>query len=171
MCTMILALPLWWEYKLTSPNFTPESTKMATTTLAQDDFNSLALCSESDGFKLDACSLCSSPTDRKACDFDANKEETYVPVNFIPESVHALLKAWELSELTKRKDVTYFSVCTSRTTSSPDVSGSVDYEPMRCMAKVVPPKKFYRTFWRSIVRRLLEQDKETIIEIQRASTL
>jgi hypothetical protein len=114
---------------------------MATTALAQDDFDSLALGSD-----------------------------TYVPVNFIPETAHALLKAWELSELTKRKDVTCFPVCTNRTTSSPDVSGSVDYEPMRCMAKVVPPKKFYRTFWRSIVRRLLEQDKKTIIEIQRAST-
>jgi hypothetical protein len=129
------------EYKRISLP-TPKSTKMAMTTLAQDDFISLALDSD-----------------------------TYVPVNFIPETAHAMLKAWELSELTRTKDVTCFWMCANRATSSPDVSGSVDYEPVRCMAKVVPPKKFYRTFWRSIVRRLLEQDKETIIEIQRASSL
>ena len=138
--------------------------------MAQDNFDSLALAAESDDFKLYSCPLCSSSTDRKACDFDSSKEDTYVPVNFIPESVHAMIKAWELSEL-KRTDVIDNSACAIRVTSAPDASGLVDYEPMRCMTKVVPPKKFYRTFWRSIVRKLVGHEKNTAIEFERASTL
>ena len=34
---------------------------------------------------------------------------------------------------------------------------SVDYEPVRLSSSTGPPKRFYRTFWRSVARRVLEQ--------------
>ena len=34
--------------------------------------------------------------------------------------------------------------------------GSI-YEPVRLVAKAAPPKRFYRTFWRSAALRMLEQ--------------
>ena len=38
---------------------------------------------------------------------------------------------------------TYFMIC---------------YEPIRRMAKPAPPKRFFRTFWRSVARRLMERE-------------
>ena len=36
-------------------------------------------------------------------------------------------------------------------------SVSVDFEPIRIVMQAAPPKRFYRTFWRSITRRLMTQ--------------
>lgn len=36
------------------------------------------------------------------------------------------------------------------------------YEPLRCVPDSAPPKRFYRTFWRSIVRRLILWDVEQL---------
>ena len=33
----------------------------------------------------------------------------------------------------------------------------VDFEPIRSVMQVAPPKRFYRTFWRSSARRLMTQ--------------
>ena len=37
---------------------------------------------------------------------------------------------------------------------------SVNFEPIRGVIQVAPPKRFYRTFWRSITRRLMTQAGE-----------
>ena len=37
------------------------------------------------------------------------------------------------------------------------------YEPDRRCTAMGPPKRFYRTFWRSITRRALQRAKESII--------
>ena len=38
---------------------------------------------------------------------------------------------------------------------------NIDYDPLRLMrrsdAKQAPPKRFFRTFWRAVARRLLER--------------
>ena len=36
------------------------------------------------------------------------------------------------------------------------------YEPLRCVPRLAPPKRFYRTFWRSIVRRWILWDVEKL---------
>ena len=37
-----------------------------------------------------------------------------------------------------------------------EILGSNDYEPLRCIVTRAPPRRFYRTFWRSIARRILQ---------------
>jgi hypothetical protein len=43
------------------------------------------------------------------------------------------------------------------------------HEPMRCISKSAPPKRFYRSFWRSLTQRIVRQNKSVIIG--RAATL
>ena len=44
-----------------------------------------------------------------------------------------------------------------------DASEVVDvYEPAKVRALDAPPKRFYRTFWRSVVRRLLESQRAAV---------
>ncbi len=39
-----------------------------------------------------------------------------------------------------------------------DIISSIVYEPERISTSTAPPKRFFRTFWRSIVRRILQRD-------------
>ena len=49
-------------------------------------------------------------------------------------------------------------------------SPGVDYEPLRPIANLAPPRRFFRTFWRSVTRRMLErQDRAKAEEIERDS--
>ena len=45
-----------------------------------------------------------------------------------------------------------------------DVLGPEDYEPMRFCGTTAPPKRFYRSFWTSVARRMLENDETTMVK-------
>ena len=36
---------------------------------------------------------------------------------------------------------------------------SISFEPLRCIKNAAPPKRFYRTFWRSLARRVVEKSE------------
>ena len=130
--------------------------------MAQNDFDSLAMPCQSDDLILDPHhGLKSSSSDRKTADDD------YVPVNFIPEAVYAMIQAWEM----KRHDLMEVSGSMSLSaavSSSTDTLRLEDYEPLRVCAQAAPPKRFYRTFWRSVARRVLEAEKAGALDAKRA---
>ena len=45
-----------------------------------------------------------------------------------------------------------------------DVLSPKDYEPMRFCGTTAPPKRFYRSFWTSVARRMLENDETTMVK-------
>ena len=73
-------------------------------------------------------------------------EDNYVPQNYISPEIYALLANWEAWCLENPQPVVPAQV----------------YEPFRLLPNSGPPKRFYRTFWRGITRRLvrLRQSKE-----------
>ena len=43
---------------------------------------------------------------------------------------------------------------------------AINYEPTRHFQQAAPPKRFYRTFWRSITRRMLQADRSHAIRVE-----
>jgi hypothetical protein len=86
-----------------------------------------------------------SPVEKLADSSACN--EKYVPVNFIDAEIYALIERWESyaedhpAEITMPKDLS---------------SGENIYEPCRHLPNSLAPKRYYRTFWRSVCRRLVE---------------
>ena len=84
-----------------------------------------------------------------------NDDGGYVPVNFIQDTVYEMLEAWELSqqqyivEMSESKRPT--AVNWSTYGAGQQVHGTTTMS-----ADSPPPKLFYRTFWRSIARRLMD---------------
>jgi hypothetical protein len=137
--------------------------------IAQRDFPSLELAERSDDLSLDAYQpLISVTVERMSCLGDDN----FVPVNFIPDAVCTMIKNWELSEL-ERQNLAEVSdpVGINRVSSVPGVLNQEDYEPTRCMREFAPPKRFYRTFWKSISRKLLQRVNDQFLSIYRGSTI
>jgi hypothetical protein len=83
-------------------------------------------------------------------------EETYTPVNFIKAEVYALIAGWEAckSNPEESEEASEFT----RDSPSEDL-----YEPSRHIPSSAPPKRFYRTFWRSVTRRMLEHARKSVI--------
>jgi hypothetical protein len=78
-------------------------------------------------------------------------KETYVPVNFISDEVYNLIAAWEASSLATSSDIMDLDV-----SSLPLVPASQNnFEPTRRFDDVSPPKRFYRTFWSSVSKRII----------------
>ena len=127
--------------------------------MSQSDFDSLAIPVQTEDPLFDPCPQKSPELSQKKI------SETYVPVNVIPQAVYAMIAAWEQSEL-NRQDVMDGSGSAAMT-SAASLSGTLslnDYEPMRICNFEAPPKRFYRTFWRSLARRILESDKLAVQE-------
>ena len=76
---------------------------------------------------------------------------SYVPDNLISAEVYGLIAAWEASTLTTPS----LADCMELDVASVSVSQTM-FEPLRCPNDSAPPKRFYRTFWRSAARRILE---------------
>ena len=136
------------------------------TKLSQDDFDSLVVPEQSEDPLYDTYDTYSP----KSPELSQKKTpETYVPVNFIPEAVYAMIEAWEQSELKKQDMMDASGSVTMATPASLSGGPSLnDYEPVRICNFAAPPKRFYRTFWRSIARRVLESDKSAVYEQVRA---
>ncbi len=94
-----------------------------------------------------------------ACD-----EEIYRPVNFIPDEVYELIRNWERAYHTQQESAhAVDSMETESSLTGAQASESV-YEPMRCVpVSEPPPKRFFRTFWRSVTRRIVELEKKSTL--------
>ncbi len=89
--------------------------------------------------------------------------EIYRPVNFIPDEVYELIRNWEVAYLKQHESIQ--AVDSLDTEASNDsLSNESIFEPTRLLmsATVAPPKRFYRTFWRSLARRTLQLEKENL---------
>ncbi len=95
-------------------------------------------------------------------------QEPYVPVNYICPKAYALLAAAEASA-SRRVD--------SSDDGAMEIDGHGDgstlqsasdamYDPERRFAKMPPPKKFYKTFWRSVSRGLLRQSSQSALPLK-----
>ncbi len=86
-------------------------------------------------------------------------KESYVPVNFISDEVYALIAAWEASSLATSSDGIDIE-----NASVPLVSASRNnIEPTRHIDDFTPPKRFYRTFWSSISKRIIASSRSQTI--------
>jgi hypothetical protein len=68
---------------------------------------------------------------------------TEAPTSNITPEVYALISEWSLNRTAQKQE------------QAEDVDGTVNtLEPTRvCRGVLTPPKRFYRTFWRSLVRK------------------
>ncbi len=134
--------------------------------LAQDDFSTLGFA---DGLDADCQQLGEFhgfSTEPEGFDNDAlMKAESalaeYRPVNFISDEVYELIRNWELSYL-RRQEVNQ-AVDSMEAEPIPNFSESV-FEPMRTASEstLPPPKRFFRTFWRSLTLRIVREKKQSI---------
>jgi hypothetical protein len=131
--------------------------------LMQEDFDSLALsnCQVSCERIPDADHV--QPTFQvKASSSIGDKN---MPVNSISDSVVAMINAWQASHTFKQDALD--SAMSVKPTSSADLDIRQEdmYEPVRITTEIVPPKKFFRTFWRSAARRLVQREKQLAIRM------
>ena len=135
--------------------------------MAQNDFLCLTLSEHSYEPKPDACPLVSPLASELTCSGD----DDYVPVNFISDEVRAMIKAWHWSEL-KRRELKAASVSQSMNPVSAKSSAVNQdlFEPMRSIPNAAPPKRFYRRFWGGIARRVLEHERNAVLEAIKATS-
>jgi hypothetical protein len=115
--------------------------------MAQSDFCSLTFSSDEDDFELFEKSVDHSSLSRSGSLSKIVGEATdYVPKNYIQPEALALIAAWEaamnMKARTKISDVD---------SNGSQGSNMTEDQPMS------PPKRFYLTSWRSIVKRVLQQ--------------
>ncbi len=76
--------------------------------------------------------------------------EVYVPVNYIPDEVLIFIEAWESANWSTKSPCDWMALDEVSIPVSQDT-----FEPTRSVKVIPPPKRFYRTFWRSITRRII----------------
>ena len=132
------------------------------TRLPQRDFDSLAIPEQSEVPLYD-------PFPRKSPDLlQENMLESSMAFHSVPEADNLMTEACEQSEV-KQRDL--MEVSDSTTMMTPALSGAPsrdDYEPVRICSLAAPPKQFYRRFWRSVARRILESCKSTAVAFEEA---
>ena len=84
-----------------------------------------------------------------------------------------MIRAWELAEMKRLEEqeapgtlgglTVPTTVSISTTSEASTMSFHEVFEPMRCIPNRTPPKRFYRTFWRSISWRVLEHERKAVI--------
>ena len=84
------------------------------------------------------------------------------PIDFIPDIDTTMKIEWQskLEPHDMMDDSGSFGIkkSTKVLSSAGTITLSLEiYEPVRLCTLAAPPKRFYRTFWRSIARRLLER--------------
>ena len=118
--------------------------------MAQEMFESLVVAGEFEDPMHDKL----SPVDLTNLNGkNITEEDHYIPVNYISEEVVAMIQVWEL----QRRDVMEV-FCTKLE----------QYAPL--MSQKGPPKRYFRTFWRSIARRVLQCNQNGAIAMTSAST-
>jgi hypothetical protein len=147
------------------------------TLLAQDDFSSvwLAAGQDSDSQPLDyfneittanRAASGDSPKSESSCETD----KIYRPVDFIPDEAHELIRIWELAYRTKQERA---DAVDSIEIESVTYLQTHVFEPIRCISGDVfpPPKKFHRTFWRSLTRRMVQRMETSAVSCSASAAM
>jgi hypothetical protein len=110
-------------------------------------------------FFVAACSGEPVRSEKASTAAEAKLSSRYVPENVIKDEVYAFLAAWDESQARKRE----LAAGAGGVSAPMDIVADIDFEPVRCLGLtgLPPPKLFYRTFWRSITRRLVHQTQES----------
>ena len=113
---------------------------------------------QQDAMDHDAFSRSGSSSSAKAVKSAGMERDPYVPVNFISPETCARLAAAEESAA-RCADAMDASVNLEYTYRVSSARSAVDgcRDPLRTLTSMAPPKRFYRTFWKSISFRLLHR--------------
>ncbi len=96
------------------------------------------------------------PSCGSACEAD----EIFRPVNFIPAEAYELIRTWELANLQEHELIPAVDFMDTDSLSGSQSSESV-LQPILLMPEFeAPPKRFYRTFWKSRAKRLLQRERQ-----------
>ncbi len=96
------------------------------------------------------------PSCGSACEAD----EMFCPVNFIPAEVYELIRTWELAHLQEHELIQAVDFMDTDSLSESQSSESVLQPNSLMPAFEAPPKRFYRTFWKSRAKRLLQRERQ-----------
>ncbi len=140
--------------------------------LSQNDFDCLALASGEDADCQMLDSYHGFHDIERPESIDSMKSESsgkaedaaYHPVDFFPDEVYALIRNWELG-YSKQQESAQALESSSMDLFPDSQSGASYLEPMRCVSvPMPPPKRFYRTFWRSMTRKILQLEKQRAVD-------
>ncbi len=143
---------------------------MSRVLLAQDDFSCLGLAAGQDADSqplefydglhtfVERAESGDSLKSESGCEAD----ELYRPVNFIPDEVYEMIRNWERAYQKQQETTQAIDSMDTEAFNDSRSSESI-FEPMRCMSVPQPPKRFFRTFWRSATRRILRLEKEAAL--------
>ncbi len=97
-------------------------------------------------------------------------DEIYRPVNFFPDEVYELISNWELSYLHQQTMAHDIDSMDTELLIESQASES-DLEPMRFVSvPLPPPKRFFRTFWRSVTQRILQLKNQGVLNRETMSS-
>jgi hypothetical protein len=138
----------------------------ARTILVQANFSSLGLDVGQDAESRPAAHTAIERTEsgnsiksESACEAD----KIFQPVNFISDEVQEFIRNWELSYL-RRQERAQSVESMDMAVSHSQSNENINYEPMRSLSTAAPPpKRFHRTVWRSLARRVIERQKADAI--------
>ena len=104
----------------------------------------------------DAFSRSGSAKSQKSAVLD---QDAYVPVNYISPEVYALLAAAEASAARRAEaqDAGGMDLDSIGQESTLQTTMGGWHDPANAMLGMAPPKRYYRIFWRSVSKRLLQQ--------------
>ena len=137
---------------------------------AQDDFSCLDLAARQDAERQTIDDYEGFTSIERGGSVDSLKSEPaceaikmHRPVNIIPDEVYELIRNWERAYRNQQESAhAAGSMETESSSTGAQASESV-YEPMRCVSvSEPPPKRFFRTFWRSVTRRILQLNEKNV---------
>jgi hypothetical protein len=79
---------------------------------------------------------------------------SYIRSTIIPDEVYEMVRNLELSCLKQQEISHEIEIMEMKQTCH---SNGCFYEPMRCISESAPPKRFYRSFWRSLTQRIVQR--------------
>ncbi len=86
---------------------------------------------------------------------NSEKSASFVPDNYICPEAYAFLAAAEVSAARSALDAEIIHIDVNGGLSALDSASDGMNDPDGLLSRMEPPKKFYRTFWKSKSRRLL----------------
>ncbi len=89
----------------------------------------------------------------------------YIPVNYICDEAYALLTACTTSSVPHAHESDASGMEVDVNAQDPTVQNELGglYDPVRCLSTIDPPKKFFRTFWKSVSHQLLRRWAQTAL--------
>ena len=145
-------------------------------TLPQDDFRSLALAatSEDESSQQLGNYYWSTPVEGAGSGGSPKSvaaSVNYRPAIFISDEMQEMIWNWEHSYPSQQE-----MTCNAESMDSEPITTSIEsvFEPVRPMlgsSLPPPPKRFYRTFWRSLTLRIVRREKERALDGQPSCAL